>query len=99
MFAAIQRAFYVDARDPSDLSTLIELARESGLDTQEFTERLGSDDTHALLAEHFELRDRLGAQGFPTLVLEQGPEVLALARGFAPFEALAPTLREHGAIV
>tara|TARA_R110002094_G_scaffold61795_6_gene72317 strand:+ start:2192 stop:2860 length:669 start_codon:yes stop_codon:yes gene_type:complete len=99
MFAAIQRAYYLEARNPSDTSTLIELAAELGIDIPTFTERLASNTTHKLLTEHFELRDRLAAQGFPTLLLERDGEVVPIARGFARFEALEATLRKHNAIL
>lgn len=96
MFAAIQRAYYLEARNPSDAATLIELAGELGLDVGVFAERLDSDATRAQLAAQFELRDRLGAQGFPTLVLQQGERVEVLARGFVQLVALEPLLQDRG---
>ena len=38
MILAIQQAYYQQARNPSELATLIELAAETGLDTKQFAE-------------------------------------------------------------
>ena len=96
MFAKIQRAYYLEARNPSDETTLIALAGELGLDLDTFRRQLNSAATIALLAEHLQLRDHLGAQGFPTLVLEHGGERQLLMRGFAHLDDFEPTLRERG---
>ncbi|MFT5081176.1 MAG: putative protein-disulfide isomerase, partial [Planctomycetota bacterium] len=65
MLAAIQRAYYREARNPSDNGTLIELAGELGIDMGIFAERLASDEVEAALAAHFALRKQLGASSFP----------------------------------
>ena len=49
MTAAIQRAYYQEARNPSDDSTLIELAAEIGLDADEFAGVLGDPATQQKL--------------------------------------------------
>jgi putative protein-disulfide isomerase len=69
MTRAIQRAYYVEARNPSDTGTLIELAGELGLDTTAFEHALTSEAVDAaLMAEIAETR-ALGARGFPSLLL------------------------------
>jgi putative protein-disulfide isomerase len=69
MTRAIQRAYYVEARNPSDTGTLIELAGELGLDTTAFECALTSEAVDAaLMAEIAETR-ALGARGFPSLLL------------------------------
>lgn len=70
MTQAIQRAYYLQARNPSDEATLIELAEELGLDSRAFTTRLRDPDTQqALLAEISQAR-AMQADSFPSLVLE-----------------------------
>ena len=98
MFAGIQRAYYLEARNPSDEATLIALADELGLDTDKFCSLLNSEATIARLTEHLKLRDRLGAQGFPTLVLEQDGEHRQVMRGFARLDDFAPMLQERGIV-
>lgn len=71
MTLAIQQAYYLDARNPSDDDTLIALAGALGLDTDRFAADLNSPATHAELARQIEHTHRLGATGFPSLILEQ----------------------------
>jgi putative protein-disulfide isomerase len=73
MTAAIQRAYYLEARNPSDKDTLIDLAGEIGLDTARFADDLLAASTQQmLLAEIGETRT-LGMDSFPSLaVLVEG---------------------------
>lgn len=67
----IQRAYYLQARNPSDESTLIALAAEMGLDQQRFIKDLNSLEAHQELAWQVEFSRRLGAHSFPSLILKQ----------------------------
>jgi putative protein-disulfide isomerase len=70
MIYAIQRAYYVNAKNPSDLDTLIECATEIGLDTERFTRDMQSAQIDQLLMDELQLRSRLGVTSFPSLRLE-----------------------------
>ncbi|MFT5287655.1 MAG: putative protein-disulfide isomerase, partial [Planctomycetota bacterium] len=97
MFEAIQRAYYVDARDPSDKATLIAIAGQLGLDRQAFEQALDSAETKQLLAEEFKLRDQIGANSFPSLGLQRDGEFELLASGWNDEASLFALLRaEHG---
>ena len=72
MTRAIQTAYYTEARNPSDDSTLIELADEIGLDTDVFAGALAADATRRQLSAEIALARRLGVESFPGLVLEAG---------------------------
>ncbi|MCY3771964.1 MAG: DsbA family protein [Gemmatimonadetes bacterium] len=82
MFHAIQRAYYLEARNPSDTETLVQLAGETGLNTARFSEDLVSPRTDELLNEDFELRRSLHADKFPTMILEHDDNQLWLAYGY-----------------
>ena len=69
MILAIQQAYYLQARNPSDRETLVELARETGLDAKRFAGDLDSAPVRAALRDEITLARRLGADGFPSLVL------------------------------
>ena len=69
MIKTIQHAYYLDARNPSDDRVLIELAGDLGLNTQRFAKDLNSEETHRSLHRDVALGQRLGARGFPSLVL------------------------------
>ncbi|MGD8838305.1 MAG: DsbA family protein [Gammaproteobacteria bacterium] len=73
MTAAIQQAYYLQARNPSDNSILIELAGEIGLDRERFAADLVADSTHDMLLEEIGQARALGIDSFPSLaVLHHG---------------------------
>jgi len=96
MYEAIQRAYYLEAHDPSDRATLIELAGELGLDPAKFDATLDAPETHALLAEEFALRDRLGATGYPSVGLERNGELKLIAAGWNDEPALRAIFEREG---
>lgn len=82
MITAIQRAYYLQARNPSDDSVLIELADEIGCDVTHFSKSLNSPATFESLKEDVLFAHKLGAQGFPSLFFEvvgKSPVPLALS--------------------
>lgn len=72
MFLAIQQAYYLQARNPSDEALLVQLADEIGLDKERFIIDLNAEDVHKRLMREIELSRRIGVRGFPSLILEQG---------------------------
>lgn len=69
MTRAIQHAYYLDARNPSDDETLVALAGELELDTDVFCHDLNSDEVQQELARQIEFAAALGVTGFPSLIL------------------------------
>lgn len=69
MILAIQQAYYLEARNPSDVEVLIALAEEIGLDTARFSADLGAAQTQTQLMEEIAFGRAIGVQGFPSLVL------------------------------
>ncbi len=69
MISAIQHAYYLKARNPSDDEVLIDLAGDLELDTDRFATDLNSDETRATLLGEINFSQRLGAHGFPSIVL------------------------------
>ncbi|WP_024297612.1 DsbA family protein [Methylomicrobium lacus] len=71
MILAIQQAYYLEARNPADRNTLIELANEIGLDRALFSADMESPAVHEALLKEIEFTHRLEVKGFPTLLLEK----------------------------
>lgn len=69
MVQAIQEAYYLQARNPSDTGTLVELAGSLGLDAAAFDAALSSPALDAALHAELAAVRRLPIQGFPSLVL------------------------------
>jgi len=70
MTYAIQRAYYIEARNPSDRDTLIKLAREIGAEAFAFAKALDSPETRAELQREVEKVRALESWRFPSLVLD-----------------------------
>lgn len=69
MLEAIQRAYYLQARNPSDTKTLVTLAAEIGLDVDAFRCALTAPSTQALLQQEMAQAKALGVDSYPSLVL------------------------------
>jgi putative protein-disulfide isomerase len=72
MTAAIQRAYYLEARNPSDDETLNELASEIGLDTGRFAADLAAESTQRRLLDEIGAARAIGIDSFPSLALLDG---------------------------
>jgi len=71
MIECIQKAYYLRAMNPSDLSVLVELATELGLDRARFEVDLVSRRVESGLRQQLRLRDKLKVRSFPSLVFNQ----------------------------
>ena len=78
MIYAIQFAYYQQAKNPSDVTTLVELAAETGLDPEQFAQDIASTTVATRLAEDFALRDRLQVNSFPSLRLQTDDVIMAI---------------------
>jgi putative protein-disulfide isomerase len=78
MIEAIQRAYYLEARNPSDAVTLIALASEIGLDADAFARSLDAPSTQTELAAEIQAARQIGADSFPSLRLRVGGRVQAV---------------------
>lgn len=89
MIGAIQHAYYLKGRNPSDCDTLIALAREIGLDADRFGNDLVSQEVEQLLQQDIFWARSVGADGFPSVLLENESQLSWLARGYS---AAAPII-------
>lgn len=78
MSLAIQEAYYLYARNPSEVSTLIELAESIGLDGALFAQEINSDKVNQQLMNEIAKVRTLPIQGFPSLVLAVGGELFPI---------------------
>ena len=68
MTLAIQKAYYLQARNPSDYETLIELAEEIGADKIKFSEDVVSQETDKILKEEIQKFESLDLKSLPSLL-------------------------------
>lgn len=70
MTKEIQKAYYEEAKNPSDLSTLINLAQNLNLSVESFKSDLVSEKTQNTLLEEINLSREMFAESFPNLLLK-----------------------------
>ncbi len=75
MTEAIQTAYYQQARNPSDLDTLVELAAELSLDVAKFEQAIQSGEVEDQLQQEIELSESMDVYSYPSLRLVVAAEV------------------------
>ena len=71
MIKAIQRAYYLDAKNPSDSDTLLQCAKDIGCDGAVFSSAFESEDVNNEFLDELRQVQRFGVRGFPSLVLQK----------------------------
>jgi putative protein-disulfide isomerase len=100
MLARLQIAHYVEGRRIAEPDVLLEVATSLGLDPARFTaafDRLSGEAVQAHFRQTRAQMAQLGAQGFPTLVLQSGDEwqVVDVAAYLSRPDAFADWLRSR----
>ena len=71
MTGRIQHAYYLEAKNPSDNDTLIELAADIGLDQQTFAKSLVAESTQQQLLAEIQSARAMGIDSFPSLAVHK----------------------------
>lgn len=95
MTEAIQRAYYKEARNPSNNSTLIELARETGLSVLDFEKDLISEETNEKLKQEINQARELFAESYPNLVLKTETGLFSIPIDYNNSEIMLDEIRIH----
>jgi len=69
MTEGIQKAYYLNALNPSNEDTLINIARDIGINEESFRQDLKSTEINDLLLDHINTIKTMPISGFPSLVL------------------------------
>lgn len=93
MTQAIQRAYYLEAKNPSDYSTLIEIATGLGLDVDRYEIDLKSGETEAELQRQLRVTSEYGVTGFPSLVLDTAEKRHAIKVDYIDYEPMLNAIR------
>jgi putative protein-disulfide isomerase len=71
MVLAIQQAYYLNAKNPSDLVTLGQLAENMGLDLQQFLTDIQSERCQEKLLQQLAFCRDMGVYSFPSLLIKR----------------------------
>ena len=91
---SLQRAFYAEGRDITDLDQLAALAAELGFEQESFRAGLDEPATLRETRADFALAAQSGVRGFPTLIAGTGGtrDYALITHGFQPAQRVLPTL-------
>jgi putative protein-disulfide isomerase len=78
MCLAIQQAYYLDAKNPSEVNTLRNIATSIGLDGDLFAQQINSEKLKQQLANEIKEVRAMPIQGFPSLVLAVDGELVPI---------------------
>ena len=92
MIEAIQRAYYLEARNPSDRETLVALAAAIGLDPGGFSQQLDSAASQAQLAAEIAEGRTMGVASYPALILQSESGFRPLQHNYLSVQAMLEQL-------
>ncbi|MGR5064767.1 DsbA family protein [Photobacterium sp. DNB22_13_2] len=78
MLNAIQKAYYLNAQNPSDNDVLLNLAQGMGLDMEQFKDEFLSEQTHQRLLDEIAFARSIGGNSFPSLFIERAGRIIQL---------------------
>ncbi|VAW62907.1 Thioredoxin [hydrothermal vent metagenome] len=76
MNTAIQKAYYLQAKNPSDYNVLYELAEDIDINKEQFISSVHSDEIQEQLIQQIEFSRSVGAYSLPSLFIKAGNTVL-----------------------
>ncbi|MDH3762439.1 MAG: DsbA family protein [Gammaproteobacteria bacterium] len=88
MTARIQRAYYLEARNPSDNDTLIELAADIGLDEEAFSDALVAPATQQQLIEEIQASRSMGIDSFPSLAVQKADRLFHISLNYTDAQSM-----------
>ena len=94
MIEAIQEAYYLKALNPSDSSTLVQLAKQIGMDEVKFEKDLHAEKIEKELMDELNLRRSINVRSFPSLVLKYKKETYPINIQFGDYKAMLSQIED-----
>jgi len=95
VFFEIERRFYVDNADVTSAAELADVVADQGADRDGFLADFESEDLRRATYADFTMARRLGAEGFPTVILRKRDRLMPLTVGYRPLEDLEPIAERY----
>lgn len=87
-FRDIQSAFYRDGMDTNELETYYPLLERYDVDTEAFNDLFHKEEIRKETNDDFLWARQVGASSFPTMLLQHGQQLWAVAIGYSTFERM-----------
>jgi len=99
MIQAIQEAYYLFAKNPSNDNTLIDLADALSLNVEQFSRDLNAKETQQSLDNNIQYYHQLsaacGVSGFPSLALKVKDQLYAVPRDYIHWETAINFVKQY----
>lgn len=92
MLLAIQQAYYLQAKNPSDDAVLVQLATTIGLKVKEFESDLHAEKCKQLFKQQRQLSADLGIHSFPSLVLRCNESNTTIHIDYTQYETIVSSI-------
>lgn len=95
MTYAIQKAYYLEARNPSNIDTLIELAGEIGCNKQQFEKDLNAKYINDMLQQELSLARTLRLNSFPGFLLVEDQQYKHISPNYHSAEKVLMKINQN----
>ncbi len=95
MIKEIQKAYYLNASNPSDRNTLEHSASNINLNVEKFSHDLESKEVIALFEKDLDKRRKLEVNGFPSLVLKAGNNYFKIEVDYTNYETILKKIHSY----
>ncbi|WP_316244661.1 DsbA family protein [Pseudoalteromonas porphyrae] len=94
MLEAIQKGYYLLAKNPSNADDLLSFAQQVGIDTNEFLQLFGCDLLNQEFQQELQFVQQLPVHGFPSLVLYYQNQYYAIAINYTNADDVITRIRD-----
>jgi putative protein-disulfide isomerase len=92
--ARLQKAIYHDGIEVDDYSAYAQIAKEFGMDPDDFLMQVKSEEIAQIVENEFKMVAGLGVNGYPSVLLRRGNETQLLSRGYKDYDNLFKIVNE-----
>lgn len=92
IFAAVQRGFYYDNKDPKVKTFYRDICRQLDLDYEVFAQQFGTNNADSATANQFNRARALGVNSFPSILLEHKGQVHRIASGYVTADKMKASI-------
>jgi putative protein-disulfide isomerase len=93
-FTKVQKTFYQENKNMHLAESYHDALKSLNLDVDAFDQQFHSDEMKTLVKEDFERSRQMGVQGFPSLVLQKGDQLILIANGYSTSEKMIEKIKK-----
>ena len=93
-YELVQHHFYVQSKDPKEVSFYQPICQQLSIDYDQFAELFGSQEMKATTASDFAQSRQWGVRAYPSVVYRKDQQLYLIAQGYATYEVLRDRIVE-----